>query len=177
VWVTPVEDALCLGADAIALAMTVGSEHQPEIIKSLAGLVREAEQVGLPVIVHAYPNGDLVPPSERYTVERVAYAARLAMEVGVDIVKTFYTGSAETFAEVVVTAAPALVVAAGGPKLETERDALQMAEGVVRAGAAGITFGRNIWQCCDIPAMVGAFKRVVHAGSTVDDALALLQAR
>lgn len=172
VWVTSVEDALRLGADAIAMAMTVGSEQQAEILKSVAGLVREAERVGLPVIVHAYPNGDLVPPQERYTAERVTYAARLAMEVGVDIVKTFYTGSTESFAKVVQVAAPALVVAAGGAKLETERDALQMAANVVQAGAAGITFGRNIWQCSDTPAMVRAFKRIVHEGASVDQALA-----
>ena len=172
VWVTSVEDALRLGADAIAMAMTVGSEQQAEILKSVAGLVREAERVGLPVIVHTYPNGDLVPPQERYTAERVTYAARLAMEVGVDIVKTFYTGSTESFAKVVQVAAPALVVAAGGAKLETERDALQMAANVVQAGAAGITFGRNIWQCSDTPTMVRAFKRIVHEGASVDQALA-----
>ena len=170
-----VEDALRLGADAISMAMTVGSTHQPEILKSLARLVEDADRVGLPVIAHAYPNGELVPPTERYTVGRVAYAARLAMEIGVDIVKTFYTGSAESFAEVVRSAAPALVVAAGGPKLETNRDALQMAQSVVQAGAAGITFGRNIWQCRDVPAMVHAFKQVVHEGRSVQEALTLLE--
>ena len=58
----------------------------------------------MPVIVHAYPNGSLVPAAERYTAPRVAYASRLAAELGVDIVKTFYTGSAESFAQVVAAA-------------------------------------------------------------------------
>ena len=171
VWVSSVEDALRLGADAIAMAVTIGSPQQPQTLASLATLVREAERAALPVIAHAYPNGGLVPPDERYSLERVGYAARLAMELGVDIVKTFYTGSSETFAEVVDRAAPALVVAAGGPRLETEAEALRMAYDVVQARAAGITFGRNIWQSKRISGMIRALKLVVHSHSSVKEAL------
>ena len=171
VWVSSVEDALRLGADAIAMAMTVGSADQPQLMANVGALVREAEQVGLPVIVHAYPCGECIPSEERYSMERVAYASRMAMELGVDIVKTFYTGSAETFARVVEIAAPALVVAAGGPRLETNADVLQMAYDVVQAGAAGITFGRNIWQSDSIGGMIQALKRVVHEGVSAGEAL------
>jgi DhnA family fructose-bisphosphate aldolase class Ia len=176
VWVSSVEDALRLGADAVAMALTVGSPHQAQLLSNLAALVREAERVGLPVVVHAYPNGELVPPDERYSPARVGYAARLAMELGVDIVKTFYTGSAETFARVVEAASPALVVAAGGPRLETDADVLRMAYDVVRAGAAGITFGRNVWQSGDVAGMVRALKHVIHDEGSVDEAMAQLAA-
>jgi DhnA family fructose-bisphosphate aldolase class Ia len=165
VWVSPVEDALRLGADAIAMALTVGSPHQAALLDNLAALVRQAEGVGLPVVVHAYPNGELVPPDEVYTAERVGYASRLAMELGVDIVKTFYTGSAESFARVVEMAAPALVVAAGGPRLETDADVLRMARAVVQAGAAGLTFGRNIWQSDDPAGLIEALKGILHGAS------------
>jgi DhnA family fructose-bisphosphate aldolase class Ia len=165
VWVSSVEDAVRLGADAIAMALTVGSPHQAALLDNLAALVREAERAGMPVVVHAYPNGELVPRDEVYTAERVGYASRLAMELGVDIVKTFYTGSAESFARVVETAAPALVVAAGGPRLETDADVLHMARGVVQAGAAGLTFGRNIWQSDDPVGLIQALKRILHEGS------------
>lgn len=175
VWVTTVETALKLGADAVSMALTVGSEDQAGLIDNLSGLIYEAEQAGLPVIVHAYPNGPLVPPDEMYSAGQVVYAARLGMELGVDIVKTFYTGSAETFSRVVEAAAPAMVVAAGGPRLETDEDVLQMAENVVQAGAAGITFGRNIWQSPDVPAMIRALSAVVHHGSPVADALHMLE--
>ena len=93
------------------------------------------------------------------------------MELGVDIVKTFYTGSAETFAQVVETAAPALVVAAGGPRLETDADVLCMAYDVVQARAAGITFGRNIWQSEEPSRMIRALRHIVHDGGSVDEAL------
>ena len=165
VWVSSVEDAVRLGADAIAMALTVGSPHQAALLDNLAALVREAERAGMPVVVHAYPNGELVPPDEVYTAERVGYASRLAMELGVDIVKTFYTGSVESFARVVEMAAPALVVAAGGPRLETDADVLRMARAVVQAGAAGLTFGRNIWQSDDPVGLIQALKRILHEGS------------
>lgn len=172
VCVSWVEDALQLGADAIAMALTVGSVQQPLLLSNLGALVREAEKVALPVIVHSYPCGELVPPDERYSVTQVGYAARLAMELGVDIIKTYYTGSAETFARVVEMAAPALVVAAGGPRLETDADVLRMAQSVVQAGAAGITFGRNVWQSGNAPAMIHALKHIVHDNGSVDEALA-----
>jgi class I fructose-bisphosphate aldolase len=176
VWVSHVEDALRLGADAVAMALTVGSVEQPYLLANLAALVREAEPVGMPVIVHAYPNGELVPPDERYSAHQVKYAARLGMELGVDIIKTFYTGSAETFAQVVETTAPALVVAAGGPRLETDADVLRMAYDVVQAGAAGITFGRNIWQSENTARMICALRHIVHEDGTADEALHQLSA-
>jgi fructose-bisphosphate aldolase, class I len=171
VWVSSVEDALRLGADAIAMAMTFGSENQAALLENLSRLVREAERSALPVIVHAYPNGDMVPVEERFTAARVGYAARAAMEIGVDIVKTFYTGSAESFAKVVEMTAPALVVAAGGPRLDTDADVLQMASEVTRSGAAGITFGRNVWQSSDPGRMIKALKQVVHENVSVLEAV------
>jgi class I fructose-bisphosphate aldolase len=174
VWVSPVDDAVRLGADAIAMALTVGSPHQAQLIANLAALIHEAERVGMPVVVHAYPNGELVPRDEIYSAARVGYASRLAMELGVDIIKTFYTGSAESFAQVVEMAAPALVVAAGGARLETDANVLRMASGVVQAGAAGITFGRNIWQSHNPTGLIHSLKHILHNSGSVEQALVLL---
>lgn len=169
--VSSVADAVGLGADAVAVAFTVGSEAQPRMLADLAHLVRQAEEVGMPTVVHSYPCGAGVPVDERYSVKRVGYAARLMMELGVDIIKTYYTGSPETFSRVVEMAAPALVVAAGGPRLDSDADVLRMARGVVDAGAAGITFGRNIWQSEDPTALIGALKQILHAEHSVKDAM------
>lgn len=174
VWVNHVEDALRLGADAIAMALTIGSPEQPRLVSNLAALVREAEKVGIPVIVHAYPNGKLVPPDEVYSARQVSYAARLGMELGVDIVKTFYTGSTETFAQVVKAASPALVVAAGGPRLDTDADVLRMAFEVRQAGAAGLTFGRNVWQSEQAASMIRALSHILHHNGSVDQAMSKL---
>jgi DhnA family fructose-bisphosphate aldolase class Ia len=95
--------------------------------------------------------------------------------LGVDIIKTFYTGTPETFSQVVEMAAPALVVAAGGPRLETDADVLRMAYGVREAGAAGITFGRNVWQSENLQAMIGALKHILHRDGSLDGALEELE--
>ena len=36
-----------------------------------------------------------------FSVENVGYAVRVSQELGVDIIKTFWTGSQETFAKIV----------------------------------------------------------------------------
>ena len=160
--VASVEDALRLGADAISMAVTFGSDWQAEHLQALAVLVREAERVGLPVIAHAYPNGPSVPVGERYDSDRVSYAARTAMELGVDIVKTFFTGDADSFARVVDAASPAMVVAAGGPKLDAPEAVFRMASDAVAAGASGVTFGRNVWQSADVAGTIDVLKAIVH---------------
>ena len=71
-------------------------------------------------------------------------------------------------------AAPALVVAAGGARLDTEADALQMAFNVVQAKAAGITFGRNIWQSGDTVGMIRALRHIVHDNGSVEEAIRML---
>jgi DhnA family fructose-bisphosphate aldolase class Ia len=73
-------------------------------------------------------------------------------------------------------AAPALVVAAGGPRLETDTDVLRMAFDVVQAGAAGITFGRNIWQSENPAAMIRALKQILHLDGSVEEGLDMLTA-
>ena len=167
-----VEDAVRLGADAIAMTITVGTEHQGDGMAMLGRLVRDAAPVGLPVVAHVYPKGELVPEGGRYTTTWSRYAARLGAEVGVDVVKTDYTGSAESFREV-VEACPVPVVAAGGQRLDSFRDVLEMAQCVVEAGGAGLTLGRNVWASGDVPGAIRALKAVVHEGASVDDALRL----
>jgi len=170
-----VEDALRLGADAVAMTITVGTTYQGPLVSMLGRLVREATPVGLPVVAHIYPKGELVAEDERYSVRWVLYAARLGAEVGVDLVKLFYTGAAESFREV-VEACPVPVVAAGGPRLDSLRAVLEMARGVVDSGAAGVTYGRNVWGAEDIPGVLRALRAVVHDDARVDDALDLVRA-
>lgn len=141
-----VKDALLLGADAIAMGVTIGSDRQSELLRNLGRLTSEATAMGLPVIAHIYPRGGLIAAEEKYRVEKVAYAARTAMELGVDIVKTYYTGAVESFARVVEVASPAWVVLSGGPKMDSQLDLFRMTSDAMRAGAAGVTYGRNVWQ-------------------------------
>jgi DhnA family fructose-bisphosphate aldolase class Ia len=91
--------------------------------------------------------------------------------VGVDIVKTEYTGSAEGFAEVVRAAYPAKVVLAGGSPGGDLRDYLQMTADAMAAGAAGFTYGRFVWQHPRPDRVVEALRLMVHQDKSVDEAL------
>ena len=101
-----------LGADALAIGIPGGSSHQAAMLEMLSAVTEEAHTWGMPVIRHSYPSGELWGDREGST-ESVMCTARAAAECGTDIVKTWYTGSAEEFRRI-VEAAPTPVVAAGG---------------------------------------------------------------
>ena len=139
-----------------------------------------ADRLGLELAVLTFdphPAEILKPDDRKLRLLEPSRKAALLATCGVDLAlfqqfdMEFAAFSAETFARVVEIAAPALVVAAGGPRLETNADVLQMAYDVVQAGAAGITFGRNIWQSGDTDGVIQALKRVVHEGVSVGEAL------
>ncbi|QGF23259.1 class I fructose-bisphosphate aldolase [Raineyella fluvialis] len=167
-----VADCLRLGADAIAVGISAGSEHQVAMLEMLSAVTEEAHKWGLPVVCHAYPSGELWGDRKGST-DSVVYAARAAAECGTDIVKTWYTGSAEEFRKV-VEATPTLVVAAGGAPTKTPMDVLEQAANVMEAGAAGMTTGRNIWGAEDPAKMVRALKAIIHDGAGVSDAAKFL---
>jgi DhnA family fructose-bisphosphate aldolase class Ia len=164
-----VDEAVRLGADAIAMSTTVGDDNQGVLVQTLAQLIREADAVGLPVIAHLYPSGDRLG-DDMYSLKWVRYSARAGMEVGVDVMKLFYTGDPDSFREV-VEMSPVPVVCAGGRKMPTFRDFLVMATEVLASGARGLTVGRNVWEEPDIPAALRALHAIVHGNKTVDEAM------
>ncbi len=97
------------------------------------------------------------------------------LELGADIVKVSYTGSVDSFRKV-VAGCPVPVVIAGGPKMSSDRDILEMVQGAIEAGGAGVSIGRNVFQHRDPSRMVGAISMLVHENSGVEEALSFLQA-
>lgn len=172
-WLARVDEAVRLGADAIALGVLVGFEGQVEMLETLAQVSREAALAGMPVVVHSYPKG--LPPERQHDWQAMAYAARAAAELGADVVKTWWTGAPDTFARV-VEACPVPVVIAGGPKLDDPRAVLGMVSQMVASGAAGLAFGRNVWGYHDPVAMLRALRILLHEGGTVAEAEAALGA-
>lgn len=165
--VSSVEHAVRLGADGIAVTLFVGSSHEPEMLSNLGEIAADCERSGMPLLAIMYPvekEGE-----DKFDVDRVKVAARLGAELGADIVKTHYTGSAETFREV-VKSCPAPVVIAGGPKLESVTDVFRCIEGALQAGAAGVTFGRNVWQYDDPKAIARAIAKMLHERASIDEA-------
>ncbi len=144
--VASVADAVELGAAAVGYTVYVGSEHEPQMLAEFGRIIHDAHAAGLPVFGWMYPRGAAVAnPTDP---ETIAYAARVGLEVGADVVKTYYPGSPEKLAEVVTLAGRTKVVIAGGTRQDPAAF-LEQAKLILDAGAAGVAVGRNVWQSDD----------------------------
>ena len=79
----------------------------------------------------------------------------------------------ESFARV-VQAAPTRVAIAGGNGCKTAQDFIQMTRDVMDAGAAGVTYGRFVFQYPHVTPLVKTLGQVVHNGLSVKEAMELL---
>src|SRR6266702_3085850 len=159
---TSVEEAIRLNVSAMALSIFVGSEHEHQSLANLGRLVNEGEQHSIPVLAVTAVGKELEKRDARY----LALSCRIAAELGAHFVKTYFC---EDFGRV-VDGCPVPLVVAGGPKLETEMDAFQLASDAIREGAVGVDMGRNIWQSEHPVPMIKAIREIVHRGVTVREA-------
>jgi putative autoinducer-2 (AI-2) aldolase len=156
------KDALRLNASAVSISIFVGTAHERQTLLNLAKLVDEGEDRGMPVMAITAVGKELEKRDARY----LALACRIAAEIGAHVVKTYYC---EGFSKV-VEGCPVPLVVAGGPKLNTEADAFQLAYDALQAGAIGVDMGRNIWQNDHSVAMIKGIRAIVHEGATVKEA-------
>jgi class I fructose-bisphosphate aldolase len=160
-----VEDAVRLGADAVGYTMYLGSPRQDEDLLQLRGVRRDCDRFGMPLIVWAYPRGEAIDrkggAGSFYAID---YAARMAMEMGADVVKLnmpkidpdkdkdapapYNEGGfsqEDAITHCVESAGRSLVVLSGGSKIDDEQ-LLQQTRFVMEAGGSGVIYGRNVWQ-------------------------------
>ena len=163
-----VDEAIRLGADAVSVHINIGCKDEAEMLQTLGIVSDECDLWGMPLIAMMYPRGENIKNPQN--PETVAHVARIGAEAGADIVKTIYTGTSDSFKEV-VKGSPVPIVIAGGPKVNTDRGILEMAEGAMRAKASGVTFGRNVFQHKDPQGISTALRLVVLEGKTVDEAI------
>lgn len=168
-----VEDAIKLGADAVSLHINLGDETERDMLSEFGEVTSSANNWGMPVLAMVYARGPKI--ENEYDVEIVKHCARLGEEIGADVVKVPYTGSPETFAEV-VEGCDIPVVIAGGPKMETHQEILEMVYGSVKAGGAGLSVGRNIFQDENPDILVKALHGIIHEDKTVEEGLAVIEA-
>jgi len=169
--VSSVEEAVRLGADCVSVHVNIGNKHEKGMLRDLSKVASEAEAWGIPLLAMMYPRGEKV--KNEYDPALVAHAARLAAELGADIVKVSYTGDRESFRDV-VEGTPAPIVIAGGPRMDSDRAILSMVRDAMTAGARGTSIGRNVFQHPDPALMCRAIHSIVHQNKTVEEALELL---
>jgi DhnA family fructose-bisphosphate aldolase class Ia len=179
------EDALRLGADAVIVFTFIGIPDESSSLQRLGRTAADAELWGMPLVAEVLAPGYLnnhfgssvFPRAKRNAdmVEETRNVSRIAVETGAEFVKTRYTGDIPGFRTVVETCG-APVIVAGGPKMSgSDESLLQLAHDCVRAGAAGIVFGRNVWQHPKMERLINAICLVVHEEESVQSAQKLMR--
>lgn len=141
--VCSVAEAISYGAKAVGYTIYIGSEYEAKMTSEFGKIEQEAEEAGIAVIAWMYPRGRNIPDEKDPKI--IAYAARVGLELGADIVKIRYTGDPVSFNWVIRNAGEAKVVVMGGSK-EDEQTFLERTKIVIDQGAIGLAVGRNIWQ-------------------------------
>jgi putative autoinducer-2 (AI-2) aldolase len=157
-----VDDAVRIGAAAMAVQVFIGGEFETKSVHNLTRLVDEGYRRGIPVLGVTAVGKELVRDA-RY----LGLATRIIAELGAQLVKTYYC---ETGFDQVVAGCPVPIIMAGGKKVP-ELDALTTARRAIDAGAAGVDMGRNIFQSQAPAAMIQAVGAVVHDGLTPNEAM------
>jgi putative autoinducer-2 (AI-2) aldolase len=160
---TSMEEAVRLNASAVALSIFVGTDHEHQTLANLSTLVDLGNEYGIPVLAVTAVGKELGKRDVRF----LSLSCRIAAELGASFVKTYYCDEFEKVTE----SCPVPVVIAGGPKLETELDALKLADEAIKKGAAGVDMGRNIWQSDYPVAMIKAVRAVVQKKASPEEAL------
>jgi len=172
--VCTVEEAIRIGADAVSAHINVGADDEDKMLRELGELANQCDKFGMPLLAMMYPRGPKI--KSEHDAEAVAHASRIGAELGADIVKTPYTGNPDTF-RAVTRAVPVPVVIAGGPKMSSDREVLEMAKQSLDAGGAGLSFGRNIFQHNNPTAIAKALEAIVHHEASLDEATSILEGR
>jgi len=168
-----VEDAVALGADAVAATVYWGSPYEDSMLNLWFSIREAAERYGLPCLQLAYPRGSAI--KNMYDVEVVKYGVRAAIESNADLIKTYYTGSRETFAEVVKVAAGVPILMSGGPQREKPIDFLRDVKNVMDAGAQGVVVGRNVFRHRNPGGMIKAVMAIVHEDREPEEVIKLVE--
>lgn len=168
--VTSVEEALTLGADAVSIHITLGTNTEPEMLKSAGEVSADCRKWGVPLLAMVYPGEkDLL-----LDVDAIRHCGRVAAELGADIVKTPYTGDTDTFREVVKSAGIPVLIA-GGPMMNSDIEMLRVVRDSLDAGGKGVSIGRNIFQHKNITGVTRAVSKIVLEDADLKTALLCLE--
>ncbi len=167
-----VEEAIKLGADAVSVHINLGAETDRQMLRQLGQVSERCLQWQMPLVAMMYTRGPKI--KSEFDVANVKHAARVGAELGADIVKVPYTGSIESFTEVVQGCLVPVVIA-GGEKMDSDEDIFKMVEGALGAGAAGVSIGRNAFQHKKPEKIIQALCKMVHNSASVEEAIEILQ--
>ena len=155
---TSIEEIIRLNVVAVGMSVFVGTEYEKQTLESLAMLVNDCEDYGIPVMAVTAVGKELEKRASRY----LSLSCRIVAELGAKIVKTYYCDGFEN----VTNGCPVPVVIAGGPKCDTELEVFEFVYDGMQKGAIGVNLGRNVWQNPHPVAMMRALNSVIHDRAT-----------
>lgn len=161
-----VEDALKLGADAVACMGFPGTAYEEQTMINLAELSAEGQAWGVPVMAEMLPGG--FTGNVPYSVDNLVLTARSGCEYGADIIKTSYAGPPEEFRRV-IAASYRPVVVLGGEKAKDLSSLFSVIEEACSVGAAGVAIGRNVWKHESPEKVTRALVALVHEGKKASE--------
>ena len=164
-----VEYAAEVGADVVGFTLYGGSNHEIEMAEEFRSAQETAREHDLPVVLWSYPRGQGIKNDTDPGV--IAYAARVALELGADVAKVKYPGSKAAMREVVEMASPTKVIVSGGSKTD-DRAFLERVRAVMDVGGAGLAVGRNVFQRDNPEMILDALEQIIFEEAGVDAALA-----
>ncbi len=163
-----VEEAVKLGADGVSVHVNLGVENEAEMLKDLGRVASASFEWGIPLLAMMY---SFKSNREAYDI---AHAARLAEELGADIVKVAYPGSIKSM-EHIVKSVSIPVIIAGGNKMNSGQELLYMISDALSGGAAGVAIGRNIFEHRDPLLMTTLIRKFVHGEIKLQECLDRLE--
>lgn len=169
--VCTVQEALALGADAVSVHINIGAVTEGQMLRDAAEVAEQCHALRVPLLAMVYARGPRLRVQFSETFN--AHCARIGYEIGADFVKVQYTGSRDSFARV-VRSVPIPVVIAGGPKMNSDREVLELVWESLEAGGAGLSIGRNVFGADNVPRLCRALAGIVFDGLGVADAVDLL---
>jgi len=154
--VAVVENAIALGADSLKTLAFYGGDD-PAGMRNVGRYGVLCEKWGLPFQAEIIPYS--FAATDKHTPENIALAARVGAELGADYVKVQYTGDTDSFRQVCEGAGVPVIILGGA---KSERPITAQVADAIRAGGAGIAFGRNIWSTQDPEAATRSFVETIH---------------
>jgi len=159
--------AIEYGAAGAAITVKFGHEREGEFTRNASLAADECARLGLPLMIEAMAKGKDLKSTDP---KGVKLAARASMEIGADLVKTYYTGDPDSFREV-VEGCPVPILILGGEKTDNDEDVISSVYYAMQAGARGIAMGRNIWGRENVQAMIEAMAGLVHRKWSIEQAM------
>lgn len=155
-----VRQAVALGADMVIASLLIGGKEEAnaENVALLGEIFEESESLGIPLISEFIPQEAI----DRFEGKRrlIEVGVRMSSEIGCDLIKTVYIPGFSNL----VKSVPIPILALGGAKMDTDLEALKFAQKSIEEGAAGVVFGRNVFQAENPKKFLGALIKVVKEG-------------